>query len=112
MCGYNLTGVAIGSVCPECGSGVDQSLFASGQSAPTNGKAITSMVLGICSIVTCCCPGLLLAILGLIFGSIAMGEIKSGQYAQNSQGFALAGLWCSGIGLVLSGGYWLMAVLN
>ena len=101
QCGYNLTGVSIGGFCPECGAGVDQSLYQSGNS-PTNGKAIASMVLGICSIVTCCCPVPILSILGLVFGILAVNEIKTGKYSPGSSGMAITGLVCSGIALLLA----------
>lgn len=53
-CGYNLTGVALGGRCPECGGAVADSLrqHVGGQGG-SNGTAIACMVLGICSIAVC-----------------------------------------------------------
>ena len=102
VCGYNLTGAMVGGQCPECGSKVDESLHAA-SAGSNNGMAVASMVLGIISLpTTCCCIiGLPTAITGLILGSVAMNQIKTGRYAKGSRGMALAGIWCSAIALVL-----------
>jgi len=103
-CGYNLTGVAIGSNCPECGTPVDAS-YAGVQGAPTSGKAITAMVLGICSIVTCWCygiPGIVCSILAIVFWKLAKTQIKSGHYSDGSSGMGTAGLATGIAGGVLS----------
>lgn len=99
VCGYNLTGVAIGSNCPECGSSVDTSLYAT-STGPPMGKAITALVLGICSIPTCCCPPVsgILGVIGLIFGILALNEIPQGSPG-GARGMAMAGLICSIIGV-------------
>lgn len=111
-CGYNLTGVAIGGTCPECGAQVDASLYAAG-SAPANGMAITSMVIGIVSLCgLCCCYGGFLGILGLIFGLVANGQIADGSYNNASKGMATAGIVCSGIAIALSVLGLLLAVLG
>lgn len=101
-CGYNLSGATVGGVCPECGAQVDQSLYAA-EHIRANGKAITSMVLGICSVPSfCCCPvSGILAVLGLVFGIIAMTEISNGGYTPGSRGMAIAGLSTSGVALAL-----------
>lgn len=101
-CGYNLTGIAIGGNCPECGTSVDASLFAAG-SAPVNGFAVTSMVLGIVSCLgSCCCPAGLIGIIGLSFGIVAMAQINKDTYSNGSKGMAIAGIICSSIAFVLS----------
>ncbi|MFK7787969.1 MAG: DUF4190 domain-containing protein [Phycisphaeraceae bacterium] len=111
-CGYNLTGVAIGGTCPECGTTVDSSLYASA-AAPANGFAITSMVIGIVSLASsCCCPAGFLGIVGLIFGIVAMNQINNGSYASSSRGMALAGLICSGIALLPATGWVLMIIAD
>ena len=111
-CGYNLTGVAIGGTCPECGALVDDSLYAS-SAAPPNGFAITSMVIGIVSVCgLCCCWGGFLGILGLIFGFIANNQMKSGKYSSSSRGMALAGLICSGVALAITSVFLLLAVID
>ena len=109
-CGYNLTGIAIGGTCPECGADVDASLMSGNQ--PTNGMAVTSMVLGIVSLCgLLCCFGGLLGILGLIFGIIAMNQVKNNSYASGSKGMALAGIICSSIALFLSAAFLFLAAL-
>lgn len=100
-CGYNLTGIAIGGNCPECGTPVAESLY-SKAAAPPNGFAITSLVLGICAVCgLCCCFGGFLGLPGLIFGIVAMSQMKTGQYNSASNGMAIAGMICSGVALAL-----------
>lgn len=111
-CGYNLTGVAIGGNCPECGARVDNSLYAAGN-APANGFAITSMVLGIIAVSgLCCCPTGYLGIVGLVFGIVANNQMSTGAYNNASKGMATAGLVCSGIGLGLAIFWTLMALFG
>ena len=110
QCGYNLTGVAIGTVCPECGADVQTSLYAANQ-APPNGMAITSMVLGIIAVCgLCCCPTGFLGIIGLIFGIIANNQMSTGSYNNASKNMAMAGIICSSIGIVL-GFVWILMLL-
>lgn len=64
---------------------------------PVNGFAIAGMVIGILSLVLCCCSeyiGLVLGILAIIFSIIAK--------KQGPSGMATAGLICGIIALVLS----------
>lgn len=96
-CGYNLTGIAIGGNCPECGALVDNSLYAAGQS-PTNGFAVTSMVIGIVAATMVCCPLVsYLGVIGLVFGILALKQLNTGQYAGGSRGMAIAGVICSSL---------------
>ncbi|WP_240376279.1 DUF4190 domain-containing protein [Bacillus piscicola] len=73
------------------------------QPVTTNGKAITSLVLGILSVV---CIFLifflspLFGIVGLIFGIMAMKEVK--RTGQSGRGMAIAGIVCSSTGIMLS----------
>lgn len=102
QCGYNLTGVAIGSTCPECGRVVATSFHA--QMLPTSGKAITSLVLGICSIPVCILygiPAIICGVLAIIFARIAKAQVEEGKAGSNSKGMATAGLICGIIGLGL-----------
>jgi hypothetical protein len=74
-----------------------------GYAPPTgNGKAITSLVLGIGSIVFCFFSffDALLVVPGLIFGVLAMNEAKA--RGGSGRGMAVAGLICSIIGAVLA----------
>ncbi len=101
-CGYNISGLALGERCPECGSEVKQ--FAS-PGAQTSGKAITSMVLGIISIVTCMgygIVGLPCGIIAVIFAKKARLAIQAGSAPASSQGMATAGKVCGWIGIVLN----------
>ncbi|MDA3129872.1 DUF4190 domain-containing protein [Aliibacillus thermotolerans] len=79
----------------------------------TNGKAIASLILGILSIVMIFFFPLItpvFGILGLIFGFIALREMK--QTFQSGRGLAIAGNICSIIGLVLSGVIILLVIIG
>jgi len=86
-CGYNLTGVSIGSVCPECGRAVEDSIGAR-QADQTSSAAITCLVLGICSLAVM--P--LLGPLAIIYYYRAKREIETGFYSSGSWTMAKAGL--------------------
>jgi hypothetical protein len=67
----------------------------------TSGMAIASLVLGIAAVVSppysfcfCCVPGLVLAILAIVFGHTARGQIRSAQGMLSGSGMAMAGLVC------------------
>ena len=67
----------------------------------TSGMAIASMVLGITAVVSppfsclcCCVPGVVLAVLAIVFGHTARGQIRSSQGMLSGNGMALAGLVC------------------
>ena len=101
FCAYDLTGAVIGGSCPECGAHITPTALTS---TATNAMAVTSMVLGILSLALCIFYGIftiILAPLGIIFGHIARGQIRSGRYSSGSASFALTGLICSYIGLGL-----------
>ena len=65
-----------------------------GQPARTNGLAIASMILGI---VWLCWLG---SILAVIFGHVALGQIKNSGGTQTGRGFAIAGLILGYLGVV------------
>jgi hypothetical protein len=65
--------------------------------APTNGFAVTSMVLGIVAF-PMFFMGIVLAPLALIFGGVAVGQIK--KKGQRGMGMAIAGLVLAGIWLI------------
>ena len=109
-CGAELTGLSIGMPCPQCGVPVGSA----GAAQKTSGKAIASMVLGICSIPTCFCYGILSIIIGIVgvaLGSMASKEIRRGGYSDSSKGFVMAGQICSWIGIVLGVGYILFIII-
>lgn len=71
----------------------------------TSGKAIASMILGICSILFCSAygiPGLVCGILAVIFAKQANARISSGLAPETSAGMAKAGNICGWIGIALS----------
>lgn len=67
-----------------------------------NGKATASLVLGIISIVASLIPfaGGILGIIGLILGIIGLREINN--LKQRNKNIAVAGIICSGLGILLS----------
>lgn len=68
-----------------------------------NPLAITSMVLGIIAIPSCCCIpiGSPMAIASLVLGIISLGKIKQSPQAFKGGGMAIAGIVCSGVALIL-----------
>ena len=79
-----------------------------GVPAPTNGLAVTSMVLGIVSIVFLCLGAfggiitLPAGIAGIIFGAIGLNQIGKGTFSSASRGMAIAGLITSIIGFAIA----------
>ncbi len=71
---------------------------------PTSGKAITSLVLGILSLPSCFCFGLIAVLLGagaVIFGILAKKDVAEGRAGGASSGLALGGLICGIVGICL-----------
>jgi hypothetical protein len=86
-CGYNLTGMTIGGICPECGASIDDSIRKA-QAGRTNGWAIASLVLGITGLAACAA-----------FGPVAIfcyfkakREMETGLYSAGSMSLAVVGL--------------------
>ena len=105
VCRHDLSGTAVGAVCPECGAPVTRSLGTA--TLPTSGKAITSMVLGICSVVfSCACapPVGVIGVVGLVYYFLAKRDIEAGIVSPSSSGMNVAGLVTSIIGLVVGVG--------
>jgi hypothetical protein len=67
---------------------------------PTNNMAIASLVLGIASWVCCCNLGIF-NVLGLVFGFIALSQIKR-KPDESGKALAIVGIVLSGAGLVMS----------
>jgi len=86
-CGYNLTGVSIGSNCPECGERVDQSILIRRMGNQSCGYATAALVLGIISLVAC----FLLGPVAIYYGKKARTLIDAGGYNPSSRGLATAG---------------------
>jgi DNA-directed RNA polymerase subunit RPC12/RpoP len=111
-CGYDFRGLRVDSRCPECGTPIVHS-FA--KEKPTSGFAVTALVLGIISVVSCfaaALPGLLLGPLAIVFGVLAVNQKKAGRAGAATGGLALAGLICGGIGSLLSYGFWALTLLG
>ena len=66
-----------------------------------NTEAIVSMILGILSVVLCWLPivGLILAIIAIVLG---VRGLKKANEVEKGKGFAIAGLSCGIVGLVLN----------
>jgi hypothetical protein len=69
-----------------------------------NPLAITSMVLGILSIPSCCCwfAGAPLAIAGLVLGVVGLQKIRANPQTWRGGGMAVAGIVMASIGILLA----------
>ncbi len=103
-CGYNLTGVRLGSSCPECNLVIGRGALGGGV-RPTSGYAVASLVLGICSVtIGCGTYGLLSAICGplaLFFSAKATKQIRAGGVSTSSRGLKIAGFVTGLIGTIV-----------
>lgn len=100
-CGFDLRGIAIGGVCPECGTPIGRAI----PSSLPAGGATTALVCGILSIVgvfTCAFVGLPLGIVAMVSGAKAKRRIQMGQADPAGQGSAKAGAVCGLIGVILN----------
>lgn len=103
-CGYNLTGVQLGSSCPECNLVIGHMALGGGHK-PTSGYAVASLVLGICSItIGCGTYGLLSAVCGplaLLYAAKAGKQIRAGGVSASSGGLKTAGFVTGLIGTIV-----------
>ncbi len=102
-CEYPIRGVAVDSLCPECGTPIQHSIQRRGQ--PASGYAITSLVLGIVSIMGCMfygLPSIICGPLAIYFGITAKKQIARGERNTSSRGMAQAGIICGIIGTSLA----------
>lgn len=101
-CGYNLSGVFVDGVCPECGTPI----WSVPPAAADSTRATTAMVLGIVGLVLCLtCIGPLalgMAIPAIIIGRKASVEAVALQGRNTNAGSAKAGVICGWITVVLS----------
>ena len=120
-CGYNLTGVRLGSSCPECNLVIGRGALGGGQQ-PTSGYAVASLVLGIRSItIGCGTYGVLSAICGplaLVYESRAGEQIRAGGVSASSgrlktAGFVtgLIGTIVGAIAIVLIAGFFVLIIV-
>ena len=101
-CGCQLDGLHIGEPCPNCATPVGT---AGPRTGKGSGKAVASMVLGICSIVGCMfygLPGLVCGILAIYFARGATRDVESGATDQSAMGMVSAGRICGIVGVSLS----------
>lgn len=111
-CQADLAGATLGGHCPQCGAPIVAADYQTGQ---TSGKAVASLVLGILSIPTCLCCGLLGLILGplaIVFGKQAQNDIARGIASPGSAGMANAGLICGIVGTALGGVSLVLGILG
>jgi hypothetical protein len=85
---------------------------ANGRSLQTNGFAVAGLILGIISFVIsfCCCGGLPLNLMGLLFSGIALAQINRQPEVYTGKGAAVAGLIISGLSLLLGIGIMIVSV--
>ncbi|MFI4898447.1 MAG: hypothetical protein ACIARR_11550 [Phycisphaerales bacterium JB059] len=105
-CHYDITDQPIGGRCPECGTPINQRVTVT----QSQGKAITALVLGICSIPGCFMygvPGIICGVLAIIFAKQARIAIQEGRAPITSAGMAKGGQVCGIVGLCLSVVYFL-----
>ncbi|MCR9075495.1 MAG: DUF4190 domain-containing protein [bacterium] len=114
FCGYVLSGLSVNQNCPECG----KPIWDSNSQLPTSGFAITSMVLGIVSVVSCVLyglPSLVLGPLALVFSHLGKNQLRDGVRAGATRGFCIAGFW-TGIGGITLGavyvGFFVVIILS
>src|SRR4051794_41104721 len=76
---------------------------AAGGGQKTSGKAIASLVTGILSLPGICCwpLGLVLAIVGIVFGVLSRREIETSPGTLKGAGLALAGMICGAVAIAL-----------
>jgi len=101
-CGYNLTGLALGSHCPECGLPIRRS-HQQRQTLPTSAMAVTALILGSLGLVFLFLPlcGLLFPLVTLIAGASAISEYRSGRANGASFGIAIAGMCLALLGIAV-----------
>ena len=86
------------TVCINCGSPLENNEYNNFVSNPpmpakTNGFAIASLILGISSIVLCCCYlGAITGPLAVVFGFLAKNKIRNSGGTEKGDGLALAGI--------------------
>ncbi len=88
-CGYDLSGTAVGGVCPECGMLVEETIKAKTRGPdplPNNGCASWSVGLGILGM--CFWP---VAPVALALSILANRQMRRGQYAKSSENAAMIG---------------------
>lgn len=110
-CRYDLTGLTIGSHCPECGLIIGT---VSDSALPASGFASASLVFGILSFPACIAFGVgtfVCGVLAIGFCWAARRQVKRGERARHSLGMANAGAICAITAMALIGGLWIAAMI-
>lgn len=100
QCGYDLSGSAIGGVCPECGASVQGSIRASARHynhAGLSSSAVLSLVLGLISVTTC---GFVGPFAVWLYYRVQK-EVEDGLASPGSLGMAKAGMITGWIGIII-----------
>ena len=98
-CGYDLSGTAVGSVCPECGSTVMNSITRK-YTDRTSVSALICMILGVLSMASIAAIPLL-GIVAIVWYFPAKREVQRGQYSAASMWMAKTGLVTGMVGIAL-----------
>jgi hypothetical protein len=83
--------------------------------APTSGKAIASLVLGILSMPSCFCVGIIAVLMGsgaIVLAMMAQKDVAAGRAGGASKGMAIAGLICGIVGVLLGLVYVVLFVIG
>ena len=101
-CGYDVSGSAVGGLCPECGKSVGESLRAVQFAEKSCSKSTASMIIGILSLVTCAAYGpLVLGPIAIVLYYLAKKEMAVGGYSKSSHTMARAGLIIGIVSIIL-----------
>lgn len=107
-CRYDLTGLTIGSNCPECGITIGT---VSDQELPSSGFATAALVFGILAFPGCVAmaiPTFVCGILSVAFWLVTAQEVKKGHCSASSLATARAGAACGITAMVLVGAFLLL----
>jgi len=77
--------------------------------------AIASLILGIVSLPTCMCygcPSLICGTLGIVFGVMALNQIKRQEAPESAKGLCIAGIATGAGGVLMSLAFWLLAIVG
>ncbi len=96
-CGFDLSGTAVGSVCPECGNAVMISITRK-YTDRTSVSALICMILGVLSMAL---PSLL-GIVAVVWYFPAKREVQRGQYSVASMWMVKTGLVTGIVGIALT----------
>jgi hypothetical protein len=73
--------------------------------------AIAALVCGIVAIPMYCGIGLVLGVLGVVFGIVSMRKIDRSGGMLTGRGMALGGAICGGVGLAINAVFWVWVIV-